>query len=126
MNQELQTQILKRVDEISKGRTLCDRFVIAMAALQRLSPDRFSELEGLTKLAGHVVYVSANLRKIENTAPGSNPIELPCGGWYVNAGGGVVDFEIILDLCRKQLGLPVGFVEELKRKTILRPEIKYV
>jgi hypothetical protein len=90
-----------------------------------LAPDRFSELDGLTKEAGQVVFVSRNRRTIENTAPVTNPIKLPAGDWYVNASGGVQDFERILDLCQKRLDVPVGFMEELKRKTILRPETRY-
>ena len=52
MNFELQNQILKHVDEISGGRTLSDRFVIAMQALLKISPENFSVLEGLTREGG--------------------------------------------------------------------------
>ena len=126
MNKELQNQILERADKISDQRKLCDRFVIAMAALLKLSPNQFQDLEGLTKEGGQIVFISSDKRKIENSAPASNPIKLPNGGWYVNASGGVKDFELILDLSRQRLGLPVGFVEELKRKTILRPEVDFI
>lgn len=124
MNQALQKQILKRVDEISGGRTLCDRFVIAMEALLQTSSERFSELEGLTREGGQVVFVSADKRKIENSALQTKPMKLPSGKWYVNASGGKGDFEIIIDASRTRLQLSVGFVEDLKRKTILRPRVK--
>jgi len=118
--------ILNQVDEIAPGqRALCDRFALAMCALLKLLPDRFSELEGLTKEGGQVVFVSTDLRKIENTAALTNPVRLSNGNWYVNACGGLKDFEIILNLAQKRLGLPVGFVEELKRRTILRPEKQF-
>ncbi len=117
--------ILQRLDEIPPRRTLCDWFVTAMAALLKLSPDRFSELEGLTKEGGQVVFVSSNRRIIENTAGITNPVKLSNGNWYVNAAGGVRDFEIILDIAARRLGTTVGFVEQLKQRTILRPEIDF-
>lgn len=123
MDLQLQSQILKRVDEISAGRKLCDRFIIAMEALLRASAGDFSVLEGLTREGGQIVFVSSDKRKIENTAPNAKPVKLPSGNWYVNAAGGKVEFEIIIDSSRKHLRLPVGFVEELKRITILRPDI---
>ena len=125
MSPELQSKILQRVDKISNRRTLCDRFVIAMEALLKASPENFSELEGLTREAGHVVFVSADRRKIENTAPNANPKKLPSGNWYVNIAGGQQEFEIVVDTAQKRLGLPISFVAELKRKTILRPEVEY-
>ena len=79
MHQELQKKILNRVDKISSGRTLCDRFVIAMEALLQMSPERFSELEGLTREGGQVVFVSADKRKIENSALQTKPMKLPSG-----------------------------------------------
>ena len=103
---------------------LCDRFVIAMEAMLKASAGQFSALEGLTREGGQIVFVSSDKRKIENTAPNAKPVKLPSGNWYVNAAGGKVEFEIIIDSSRRHLGLPVGFVEELKRKTIFRPEIK--
>lgn len=125
MNQDELNQILERVDKISHRRTLCDRFVIAMNVVLKISSDRFSSLDGLTRENGQVIYVSADKRKIENSAPNAKAIKLPEGNWYVNASGGEKDFEIIVDSARKMLGLPVGFIEELKRKTILRPEVHY-
>lgn len=125
MDQQLQVQILDRVDKISAGRKLCDRFVIAMEALLKASAGQFAVLEGLTREGGQIVFVSSDRRKIENTAPNAKPMKLPSGDWYVNAAGGKVEFEIIIDSSRRHLGLPVGFVEELKRRTILRPEIDY-
>ena len=99
---------------------LCDRFVIAMEAMLKASAGQFSALEGLTREGGQIVFVSSDKRKIENTAPNAKPVKLPSGNWYVNAAGGKVEFEIIIDSSRRHLGLPVGFVEELKRKTIFR------
>ena len=120
-----EVKILQRLDEIPPRRTLCDWFVTAMSALLKLSADRFSELEGLTKEGGQVVFVSSNRRIIENTAGIANPVKLSSGDWYVNASGGVRDFEIILDLAARRLGTTVGFVEQLKQRTNLRPEIDF-
>ena len=62
---------------------------------------------------------------IENTAGITNPVKLSNGNGYVNASEGVRDFEIILDLAATRLGTTVAFVERLKQRTILRPEIDF-
>lgn len=103
------------------GGELWLKFMRAMDAMHRVNPQKFSELEGLTKENGREIYVSSDERRISESASETKPVRLSNTQWFINAHIGQQDAPIIIDAARKLLGLSAGFGEELKKHTILTP-----
>lgn len=97
---------------------LWERFLICVLKIHEIDPAGFERLEGFTKPEGRAIFISRSESKILQTSDSAKPKAIGNTGWFLNVHGGQNDFEHLIKLICREVGLSPSIPAQLIEKTV--------